>query len=71
MFIQKKTAKLTSFLLALLMTAVSCTGGTENPELPEPPAAAEPTPETETDETEPTADPEPFDSPWQESRHRL
>ena len=73
MFIQKKTVKLTSFLLALLMTAVSCTGGTENPELPEPPAAAEPTPETEaaTAETEPTADPEPTDSPWQESRHRL
>ncbi|MBP3293039.1 MAG: metallophosphoesterase, partial [Clostridia bacterium] len=71
--IQKKTAKLTSFLLALLMTSVSCTGGTENPELPEPPAAAEPTPETEavTAETEPTADPEPTDSPWQESRHRL
>jgi len=77
MFRQNKTTRRISFLLALMMTAgtaVSCTGGTENPDLPETTSAAETTPETEAAanaETISTVNPEPAGSPWTESRHRL
>ena len=75
MFNYHKTAKLTSLLLALLMTAgtaVSCTGNTENTFTPEPAAEAE---ITDTEENisanESSSDTETSGSPWTESRHRL